>query len=192
MGSLIQILHLLKSYSFEGLKIVGYLRKKLQENGFFDEAFGHRRKRSSAGKIGFHHRQVSPPGTEGRGRQMRRYQHLRKFLPQQVEIHGLPSQALLGQPQERTIPSQSPEPYPVQDHPRHVAPQAGPRTGRHEEIPRLRGNSRPLRQEKETRRSLGSPRPQAPASPQILRFGSSRPRGGMEIPTRHLDFGGQT
>ena len=61
-----------QSYSFKGLKIFGYLRKKLQENGFFDEAFGHRRKRSSVGKIGFHHRQVSPPGTEGRCRQMRR------------------------------------------------------------------------------------------------------------------------
>ena len=37
-----------------------------------------------------------------------RYQHLRKFLPQQAQVHGLPSQALLGQPQERAIPSQVP------------------------------------------------------------------------------------
>merc|ERR1712168_1008526 len=99
-------------------------------DGFFDEAFGDRRKRASVGAIGGHHRQGAPSGTKSRRRQMRRYQHLRKFLPQQVKIHGLPSQALLGQPQERAIPSQSPEPY-----------------------------------------------PQAPSSPQILRFGSSRPRG---------------
>merc|ERR1712042_283136 len=51
-------------------------------DGFFDEAFGDRRKRASVGTIGVHHRQVAPSGTKSCSRQMRRYQHLRKFLPQ--------------------------------------------------------------------------------------------------------------
>ena len=57
---------------------------------------------------------------------------------------------------------QGPQPHLVQDHPRYVAPQVGSRTGRHEALPRLRGNPGSLRQEKETRRSFRSPCPQTP------------------------------
>ena len=42
-------------------------------DGFFDEAFGDRRKRASVGAIGGHHRQGAPSGTKSRRRQMRRY-----------------------------------------------------------------------------------------------------------------------
>ena len=75
--------------------------------------------------------------------------------------------------------SSNPRQNPLQDHPRNVAPQAGPWSGRDETLPRLRGNSGSLRQEKEARRSLGSARPQTPTSPQILRPRKTRSRGAL-------------
>ena len=112
-------------------------------------AGGHRWPRPLDGTSGLHRRQEHPQRQQGGGRQVRRHQHERQLLQEQVEVLEVLAAAL----QRQALPWSLPLPRPLQDlladGPRNGAAQVREGKGGHEEAPDLRGCPAPIRQEEE-------------------------------------------